>query len=458
LTEGPRILWFNPSCDHQWIYGDRHPLPRAASLMETAFSSLPSIVARPTDCVVSAPACEHMVQAWRILRRELPIFIDPGAEHEALDVPTHGGPWRACPFGWSPDIARRLSNAQQRGAMIDAHNEGALAEFVHVAAAANRKSIAVEVLADWLRASSDARLSCASTIGTVHTSADDAMARVRAVRRDVGSCVVKTDRGSGGRGALRVHEGVGDDVIARWLQHRLHHHSNVVVEPWLHRRADISALATVDHEGRMNRVGVSRFVSDRQGQYRGAMIRGQGVDPLAGDDPRAAADHAIRSLGVAWIHEVMEESLRRSSAALAALGYMGPFGVDAFIHDGPDGAPQLRPIVEINARWTMGFYADALRTWIDPEALGLWLLVRRGDVDAPAAFPARVRNHFPIEVTPQPRARQIRSGALFTSPSSGVEHFWSVLFVATSFASIREGLQRCGAEATFARVANWVSA
>ncbi len=42
--------------------------------------------------------------------------------------------------------------------------------------------------------------------------------------------------------------------------------------------------------------------------------------------------------------------------ALAAqrAGYVGPCGVDAFGFRGPDGEEELRPVVELNARFTLG--------------------------------------------------------------------------------------------------------
>ena len=77
------------------------------------------------------------------------------------------------------------------------------------------------------------------------------------------------------------------------------------------------------------------------------------------------AAHAV-SMGEGWTPLVPGEGVRshvpllhdegeRIAEALAAEGYFGPFGVDAFTFIGADGANSLQPRSEINARYSMGF-------------------------------------------------------------------------------------------------------
>jgi len=50
----------------------------------------------------------------------------------------------------------------------------------------------------------------------------------------------------------------------------------------------------------------------------------------------------------------LEEACAAAGAALAAAGYFGPFGIDAYHHRALDGAGVvLNPLSEINARFTM---------------------------------------------------------------------------------------------------------
>jgi phosphoribosylaminoimidazole carboxylase (NCAIR synthetase) len=55
------------------------------------------------------------------------------------------------------------------------------------------------------------------------------------------------------------------------------------------------------------------------------------------------------------ILEALRGEASRVAAALAAEGYFGPFGLDAFTYRDSHGTMQLQPRSEINARYTMGF-------------------------------------------------------------------------------------------------------
>lgn len=71
---------------------------------------------------------------------------------------------------------------------------------------------------------------------------------------------------------------------------------------------------------------------------RGAWLS---TEPLAPPDAPLAAALAAEAGGVA--------------GALAAAGYHGPFGIDAFRYRSEDGSLALQPRSEINARYSMGF-------------------------------------------------------------------------------------------------------
>ncbi|MCW5808419.1 MAG: hypothetical protein KIT31_39075, partial [Deltaproteobacteria bacterium] len=57
-------------------------------------------------------------------------------------------------------------------------------------------------------------------------------------------------------------------------------------------------------------------------------------------------------------------------AALARLGYAGPFGVDAFAYRAADETRRFHPLVEVNARYTFGWVAHAVAARRDARRLG----------------------------------------------------------------------------------------
>lgn len=109
----------------------------------------------------------------------------------------------------------------------------------------------------------------------------------------------------------------------------------VQIEPNVTIEAEYAAHAMLDEKGALDLRGLIRQRCDARGAWTAS-------EPFDG-----APEIAKR----------LEEEARRVGEALAAAGYFGPFGVDAFTYDGG----QLNPRSEINARYTMGFRRTTTR-------------------------------------------------------------------------------------------------
>lgn len=122
-------------------------------------------------------------------------------------------------------------------------------------------------------------------------------------------------------------------------------HGRGVVEPWLDRLADFGAVGEVGAAGFVL-VGLHRLVVDAPGRFRG-------IELTAGrpDHAPELADTEARQLGAA---------LAAAGAALAAEGYRGPFGLDAFRYRVADGGSAFHSWVELNPRLTFGRVAREL--------------------------------------------------------------------------------------------------
>jgi hypothetical protein len=116
-----------------------------------------------------------------------------------------------------------------------------------------------------------------------------------------------------------------------------------VLEPWLTRAWDASAQLVVREDGGVELLGTLAQELTPAGAPRGhrGVLDGNGevASGLARDaELRAAALHVAR--------------------AAAEAGYRGPCGVDSFAYRDPEsGAETLRPVVELNARFTVGTVA-----------------------------------------------------------------------------------------------------
>src|SRR6185503_10009987 len=64
------------------------------------------------------------------------------------------------------------------------------------------------------------------------------------------------------------------------------------------------------------------------------------------------------------IFSLLEADLKRAS-------YLGPVGIDAFVYRTAQGEPRLKPVVEINPRYTMGRLTLELMRQTAPGSHGL---------------------------------------------------------------------------------------
>jgi hypothetical protein len=174
--------------------------------------------------------------------------------------------------------------------------------------------------------------------------ADSAIARMESVLREWPewarrSFVLKPRVGSSGRGRVAGTEGRANTPTLRGALPRLASRGGAMLEPWLERICDLSVQLHIDRSA-----GVTLLASLEQelttaGQFVGH--RGE-IDSRG----RIFSGHAVE--------EELRESAAQVAVAAAACGFFGPCGVDAFVFAGPDGEAVLRPVVELNARFTTG--------------------------------------------------------------------------------------------------------
>ena len=144
-----------------------------------------------------------------------------------------------------------------------------------------------------------------------------------------GRWVVKREFGGSGRD-VRFGDGPLTGPSANWAANRLAA-GPLFVEPWERFEAEFSAHFTLTEDG-VRFEGVCRLRSTPRGQF-------QSVEPTPLIPPLAAALPVWEAVaGRALVN-----------------GYRGPLGIDA----GFAGGRVVRPVMDINARWTMGRVALA---------------------------------------------------------------------------------------------------
>ena len=123
----------------------------------------------------------------------------------------------------------------------------------------------------------------------------------------------------------------------------------LVLEPWCDRIVDAGVCARVAADGRVTEHPPHALIADARGGFLGIELAPPALEPAE----RARLSELVAAAG----------------AALAQLGYAGPFAIDAFAYRDGDRR-RFRPLCEINARLSFGWIARALAARLGTQRLG----------------------------------------------------------------------------------------
>ena len=133
---------------------------------------------------------------------------------------------------------------------------------------------------------------------------------------------------------------------AAWAAKRLARGETLIFQPWLEVVREYGVVAEIGRDGSHTILGVSDLRTNGAGTGTGYVLG------------RAPSPGRMREL---------ESMTRVVCERLYAEGYRGPAGVDAVEHAGG-----LHPLLEVNARYTMGFVAVAVERATKPAGPVFW--------------------------------------------------------------------------------------
>lgn len=165
--------------------------------------------------------------------------------------------------------------------------------------------------------------------------------------------VIKAEFGMSGRERI-LGSGIPGDSQSRWIQKRLDGEGILFFEPWVDRIAEVGIQIEIPQSGQPVLRGVVPLISDERGQYSGSEF----------------APKATEAIITTW-GEAVTIALQAASRA-QQLGYFGPMGIDAMQYRDHEGVTRIRPLQDINARWTMGRLSLGWRRFLKAEESGFW--------------------------------------------------------------------------------------
>ena len=393
----PRLFWFNPQVEEELALGSSYTQPQVLAAWNRDMASVMQFLAGDEDAVLvpERPTMGFLEDLLQV-GYKVPQFVTPQDRSELKGRLFE----RWHPWGQSPAARTEAASLGVRWQQ----------EPLLPPAKVFTKSWAKQLAA---------QLAPGGFAGGVYSTAADVDQTVRSLSKS-GEVVIKAALGCAGRNMQRVRQ--GQELSAnqqRWVERILTQQGSVVVEPWVKRLADYSVQIEVQ-DSAVSVLGITRFLTDARGAYQGHVLglKHAGLPPLV--------VRAYHELGVA---EALRQVGTAVGEALIKAGYEGPAGIDAFLYD--DGAGiKLRPLVEVNTRYTMGRIALELDRRIPSKTTAVWRHLSLAQVQALGhkdftAFVTTMRGDHPLRYS----RGFIEQGVLATNDPSLAKVVLSVLIV-----------------------------
>ena len=369
-----------------------------------------------------------------------PVFASVTGENRADENRFNDGLKKLYSKSWSADFLRKIISCGSRRKAAQTKND--LSQSLLTSAATD----------NWLCTENE--------IGVAVNSLEETLAAISKIRgRGHHKIVIKESFGVAGSNAIRLFEPALLEAQKRWLKNAFAHKRELVIEPWLQREMDFSVQLEMRADG-LKLCGFTGLINDARGQFvanfaephhhkkipakiislfnatadrsgslspsDGERVGERGFDlahrapPLPGPllHPMEEREKTgnVRGCTSGWLLEFYQTVFEKLEAELRAVDFSGPIGIDAFVYRDAAGAVKLKPIVEINPRYTMGRVLVELMRQSCQNCFGSFRLVNPAQLRADGFenFPDYAKSlaeKFPLQIEGENPPR-IRSSAL----------------------------------------------
>jgi uncharacterized ferritin-like protein (DUF455 family) len=356
----PNIFWFNPGAEETLVPGAPSQASRRAA---RDLAILPAFLARREDIVVvpDPPSTGHL-NSLLDAGLELPEIVSPETVPDVASRRLH----ELRPWARTPDA---LPLIEQLGLPCPLSARVLFSKAEHA-----------RFLASLVSRSSCPILCRDDVVGVPIDSPEKLRAWLEA--HEGSRCILKAPWSTAGRNrVIREASAPLSSREERWITATLRDQGTIVAEPWLERILDFSWQFDFRPEEGLRYRGTTVMTNTPRGQFRSATVAARLTDHLD-EEARRALHHGADRRGhiAAFLEEDLgpglEEWLHRHA-------HTGPVGVDAFLYPDDQGAVRLKPVVEINPRYTMGRVAIELARFTAPHASAT-LTITKADAALPA--------------------------------------------------------------------------
>jgi uncharacterized ferritin-like protein (DUF455 family) len=374
----PRVFWFNPLSEGCIAQGKSFTPVKHQLLLAADLANLPQYLSRQDDIVVlpQRPAIKFLT-AIRAAGFPLPEFVesDPaGSGVLSLGSRKLGG---LAPWAWGPDSVRffqpLFDNVTVAKRSPSEYFNGKIARLYSKTWSADllRQVLASTPEQPWLCVQKEVGVAAAGEPTVI-----EAITRIRQGGHH--RIVIKEAHGLAGHNSIRLWEPELLAAQRRWIERSLRGEREVIVEPWLERVIDFSIQLEMKPSG-LSLCGYTGLINDHRGQFQANWAAPDYHRRL----PLKVLSCFLPVLDISTrIHQFYARVFSALETELVEAAYVGPVSIDAFVYRAPQGECRLKPIVEINPRYTMGRLTLELMKQAAPGRQGLFRLVSRAMVHA----------------------------------------------------------------------------
>ncbi len=391
----PDVFWFNPLAESVIARGGPVTPGKSQAALVRDLATLPMFLAGEDDAVITGR--RPTVRFLSGLKRAgfpLPELIEVADGGHLPDTLRERKLGRLRPWAWGPDSQSFLLPLFPR---LGAEERPAEACFNPAIAQLYSKEWSANLLRGWLtelKGTDDAppttadpggipggpwsKLLCPPhDVGIAVDNLADALAAVAAIRaRGHHRVVIKQSIGLAGQNALRLWEPGMLPAQRRWLERLFAQGTRAVVEPWQERLADFSVQLEMTARG-LELIGYAGLINDHRGQFEANFASPDFSRRLPAQVTELFRGRGELVRGLATLYPAL---LPRLAAELRRAGFQGPLGVDAMVYRDAAGTCRLKPVVEINPRYTMGRLTLELMRRVAPGSHGQFRLLNRSQL------------------------------------------------------------------------------
>jgi hypothetical protein len=430
----PSVFVFNPFAEGRIAEGKTFNPTKHQAQLARDLENLPQFLCRQDDLVLvrEKPSVEFL-SGIKQARFPLPEFVEtpergrPRPQPAAIETMTPGilessskilslcpgtGALHSLaarklgslhPWAWGPDSFERL---KPLFASVTGEKRSAESRFNERIARLYSKSWSANFLRRVLaEKSNEPGWVCnENEIGVTVNFLDEVLAAIAKIRaRGHHKIVVKESLGVAGSNAIRLFEPEILPAQKRWLENAFAKKRELVVEPWLERLQDFSVQLEMTENG-LKLCGFTGLITDARGQFVANFAESHFHKRIPA---RVISHFKLQSDVSGSLLKFYHALFERLEAELRDANFVGAIGIDAFVYRDANGATKLKPVVEINPRYTMGRVLVELMRQACQNSFGQFRLVNMAQLRAEGfenffAYANVLAEKFPLKLAGAP--------------------------------------------------------